>query len=219
MKRIRRNINKRGFTLTEILLAVMIVGLIGIALAALTRSAARESGSGKTRIMLRNDYARFIRQLHQDLDKATEVILRNQQEGPLLLIRQGYLRDDNETGGTQKTIGYCFTPGNIPAKPSGAFDGGSIFRKVVDGKDTYGNSVFPSGSCSGSAILNNVKYMPNTVDGDVLLFTEYPVPYVQREASNANALRVRLITEVGTDPVVNEAFDQLLTVPSGDFGY
>ena len=34
--------NNKGFTLTEILLAVMIVGLIAISLAALTRAAARE---------------------------------------------------------------------------------------------------------------------------------------------------------------------------------
>ena len=59
--------NNKGFTLTEILLAVMIVGLIAISLAALTRAAARESGVGRSRIMLRNNLSRFMRTLRTDI--------------------------------------------------------------------------------------------------------------------------------------------------------
>ena len=46
--------NNKGFTLTEILLAVMIVGIIGVALAALTTAASREGGVGRSKILLRN---------------------------------------------------------------------------------------------------------------------------------------------------------------------
>ncbi len=215
MKLIRRNTNKRGFTLTEILLAVMIVGLIGIALAALTRSAARESGSGKTRIMLRNDYARFIRQLRQDLSKATQVILVNEQTGVLLVILQGHHRDlylNNDGTTNQRTIGYCFEAGGQPAKPTGAWSGGIIRRIVRD--TTAITSVKDSCSADGEVVLNNVKYkQEDDIEGN------YPFPLFQRERNQANALRVRIITEVGTNPVVNEAFDQLITVPSGDIGY
>ena len=65
--------NNKGFTLTEVLLAAMIVGIIGIALAALTTAALRESGVGRTRITLRNQISLFLRQLRQDMQKATSV--------------------------------------------------------------------------------------------------------------------------------------------------
>ena len=65
--------NCKGFTLTEILLAVLIVGLIGIALAALTGTAVRESGVGRTRLMLRNQVSAALRQLRQDVHLASAV--------------------------------------------------------------------------------------------------------------------------------------------------
>lgn len=63
--------NKKGFTLTEVLLAAMIVGLIGIALAALTTAALRESGVGRVRLTLRNQASLFLRQLRQDVREST----------------------------------------------------------------------------------------------------------------------------------------------------
>ena len=63
----------RGFTLTEVLLAVMIVGLIGVSLASLTRAAARESGVGRSKIMLRNNLSMFLRTLREDMAGATRV--------------------------------------------------------------------------------------------------------------------------------------------------
>jgi len=65
--------NNKGFTLTEVLLAAMIVGIIGVALAALTTAALRESGSGRTRQMLRNQISLFLRQLRQDAREATSI--------------------------------------------------------------------------------------------------------------------------------------------------
>ena len=65
--------NRGGFTLTEVLLAVMIVGLISVALAALTRAAARESGAGRSKIMLRNNLSTFVRTLRRDMSQATVV--------------------------------------------------------------------------------------------------------------------------------------------------
>ena len=62
--------NNKGFTLTEVLLAAMIVGIIGIALAALTTAALRESNIGRTRIMLRNQISLFLRQFRQDLQNS-----------------------------------------------------------------------------------------------------------------------------------------------------
>lgn len=65
--------NKKGFTLTEVLLAVMIVGVVGVALAALTGAAMRQSGVGRTRMMLRNQISTALRQLRQDVHMASNV--------------------------------------------------------------------------------------------------------------------------------------------------
>ncbi len=64
--------NNKGFTLTEVLLAAMIVGLIGVTLAALTTAALRESGVGRVRLMLRNQASLFLRQLRQDVRASTK---------------------------------------------------------------------------------------------------------------------------------------------------
>ena len=69
--------NKKGFTLTEVLLAAMIVGIIGISLAALTRAALRESGAGQVRLMLRNQASLFLRQLRQDVRDSVSFQVEN----------------------------------------------------------------------------------------------------------------------------------------------
>lgn len=66
--------SNKGFTLTEVLLAVMIVGLVGVALAALTGTSVRESNVGRTRMMLRNQASIALRQLRQDVHQASSVI-------------------------------------------------------------------------------------------------------------------------------------------------
>ena len=83
--------NKKGFTLTEVLLATMIVGVIGIALAALTTAAMRESGVGRSRLMLRNEISLFLRQLRQDVRESTSAIA---SEGQLKLGRSNRVGPD-----------------------------------------------------------------------------------------------------------------------------
>ncbi len=65
--------SNKGFTLTEVLLAVMIVGLVGVALAALTGTSVRESNVGRTRMMLRNQASIALRQLRQDVHQSSSV--------------------------------------------------------------------------------------------------------------------------------------------------
>ncbi len=64
--------DNKGFTLTEVLLAAMIVGIIGVALAALTTAALRESGVARVRLMLRNQASLFLRQLRQDIRESSQ---------------------------------------------------------------------------------------------------------------------------------------------------
>ena len=72
--------NNKGFTLTEVLLAAMIVGIIGIALAALTTAALRESGIGRSRLMLRNQLSLFLRQLRQDVRASDSLEVTNNDD-------------------------------------------------------------------------------------------------------------------------------------------
>ncbi|MBP5404046.1 MAG: type II secretion system protein [Elusimicrobiaceae bacterium] len=105
--------NKNGFTLTEILLAVMIVGVIGIALAALTTAAVRESGTGRTRLMLRNQISLAMRQLRQDIHESTEVL--NTGIG-LTLSQSKRIGPEHEP----QTVTYTYAGGKIMRNKGGS---------------------------------------------------------------------------------------------------
>lgn len=93
--------NNKGFTLTEVLLAAMIVGLIGVALAALTTAALRESGAGRVRLMLRNQASLFLRQLRQDVRESSGATL---QGGTSVTLDRQY-----KSGPTQQTASVTYT--------------------------------------------------------------------------------------------------------------
>ncbi|MBP5429727.1 MAG: prepilin-type N-terminal cleavage/methylation domain-containing protein [Elusimicrobiaceae bacterium] len=75
--------NNRGFTLTEVLLAATIVGVIGVAVVALTTSAMREGSMGRSRQALRNEISISMRQLRNDLQNAKKVAIVNNANGTL----------------------------------------------------------------------------------------------------------------------------------------
>lgn len=163
--------NKNGFTLTEILLAAMIVGLIGVALASLTTAASRESGVGSSRVMLRNNLSIALRQLRQDVHHASRVLFvkgplttapntasgSTPAEIPLLVLAnnvnvQGKRIDSDKA---KEFIAYCFLRGNQftlssgdavqPTTPSTspAADGGVIKRVVWQGSSDADDTVLP----------------------------------------------------------------------------
>lgn len=176
--------NTRGFTLTEILLAVMIVGIIGIALASLSTASMREAKVGRTKTMLRNNISVALRQLRQDIHEASYVqYVQGPQTGAgnLLILKKGV----DSTGAdhtivtqglpSSTTVTYSFTAGGVTStldgesvQPSGANDGGIIYR-------------------NGAPWLRNVKYIPYTV---TINGTEvhYPSPlFTLRQFSGFNS--------------------------------
>ena len=193
--------NKRGFTLTEVLLAVLVVGLIGIALASLTTAASRESGVGRSRVMLRNSISRALRQLRQDVHDSSRVLyVRNRINSvsgttliPLLRLGQNIDLSGNAIAGlTPRYITYCFKPGTITTTASGvaveptaahsgvsgqpAKDGGTIYRIV---RTTPTSAELSSGvpTCSDTAsdiFLENVKFIPPATNTSSEYY--YPVP-------------------------------------------
>lgn len=231
--------NKKGFTLTEVLLAVMIVGLIGISLAALTRSAARESGVGRSKVMLRNNLSLFMRTLRADLMSASRVdscvlcgtngaeenafsvspketiewlrLTKNQTLNGEPIIDQLYTRGDSTAQTVAKTVLYCFVNGEDTTNitPSNAVRGGKIYRyettvSVTGTQPTCGEAV-----SVGEMVLNNVKYIPSS----------YAVPMIGRHyfsrESQDSMLKVNIITEIDSTPVVNETVEETFAVPIG----
>jgi len=178
----------KGFTLTEVLLAVMIIGLIGVALASLTRAASRESALGRSRIMLRNNAAIFIRQLRRDMEQATKIIYVKGPISsvgsdwiPLLKLIQGSTNSgdeivvnawakDSNTSQTTRTltrtwITYCFAAGATAAeapKDGGktATIGGTIYR-LESKTEEIDCTGYNTVTTQTTKILTNVKYIPS----------------------------------------------------------
>lgn len=217
--------SRRGFTLTEVLLAVMIVGLIGIALAALTRASAREGGVGRSRIMLRNNLSGFMRTVRRDLLQASFVentagALSDLSTDPVVLLQ---IKQNVDVNGnplnvpgqvlTKRLITYCFQRGTDQAdiNPPGAYRGGKIYRLVAEN-----TSVFPdcSNVTANDVVLEYVKYISSTEDG-----VNYPVPFFGRHVfssvAGTNVLAIQLIVELRSKPVVNEVIEETFTVPMG----
>lgn len=220
---------RRGFTLTEVLLAVMIVGLIAIALASLTRAAARESGVGRSRIMLRNNLSTFLRTLRSDMLQSSRVdyvsgaaecgenpvallqIAQNvDSEGNVIVSVVKSTAEGTMTSSSAKYITYCFVCGTDTENisPSGATRGGAIYRIESGNHYTNGN-----GACTmlsdDDLLLSNVKY----ISGDYHV-PSFMADSVSRSWTNS-LLSVRVITELNSRPVVNDVVEETFAMPMG----
>ena len=222
------HLRRGGFTLTEVLLAVMIVGLVAVALASLTRAAARESGAGRSKIMLRNNLSTFLRTLRTDMAQASRVdrvsgaaacnsssavtlleLAQNVDSSGNRIIssvseKQGILSVYSPRSATYIT--YCFRCGTDSSgvQPSGAKRGGKIYR-LTSSSDYLSCSNY----ASGDLVLDNVKWISGS----------YSVPYfgiddISRSCTNS-LLSVHLITELNSNPIMNEAVEETFAMPMG----
>lgn len=226
--------NKKGFTLTEILLAVMIVGIIGVALASLTTAASRESGVGRSKVMLRNNLSLAMRRLRMDVHDASRVLYKKgvldgtlSERTPLLALGKNLTLSGEKIGSADpRVVLYCFDAGSMTTTtsgatvvPAGSTDGGVIYRFDLDYKNNYSHSggVPSCPSSGGEEILTNVKYIPLSAS------SEYPVPYIG-DAYNAETsaktnigslIYVNIITELPSNPVVNDVIQEDLALRNG----
>ncbi len=237
--------NKKGFTLTEILLAVMIVGIIGVALAALTTAASRESGVGRSKILLRNNLSIALRQLREDIHNSSRVMyVRGRIDSvssgsaiPLLVLAKNLDLTGNAISSVQTPtyITYCFVPGSTSATPTGSSTGGSIYRResaaVLDWNSSTPDCGTPATNSDFEIFLHNVKFIPPIgSSGDAKY---YPVPLFRLSSSDAaysdkdssttdfrrkdlaSVLVVKLITELPSTPVVNDVVEEIFVLPNG----
>lgn len=194
--------NQKGFTLTEVLLAVMIVGLIAVSLASLTRGAARESGVGRSKVMLRNNLSTFMRRLRSDLTKANHVPYisgKRSDSGKLItMVQNGDIEGNSVIPGKEAVwVSYCFKKGTSCSDD--ICTGGSIYR--VTGQECPG---------SGENVLMNVKYIDKS---------GYISPLFERHKfsrSNLNSLlKVQVIVELNSTPVINDVVEETFAMPNG----
>ena len=200
--------NNKGFTLMEILLAAFIVGIIGVALAALTTAAVRETGVARTRTMLRHQLSVALRQLRQDIEQADGVQIRfNMGTGSApLTTRRMVLTSNVQLGPGQReswTITYTFTAGSAPGAGGGT-TGGTITRSVEVG-----------GSVRTSTWLENVKFIRTENFASPRFAQETWGVNTTEINTLASAIRVTLIVEVPGSPVVNETIDETFMLPHG----
>ena len=252
-----------GFTLTEVLLAVMIVGIIGVALASLTTAASRETGIGSSRVMLRNSLSVALRQLRVDVHQASRVLFvkgaldsapnvasgATPAEIPLLVLTLNADVGDGQianASAAQQYISYCFLRGDDATLASGdavqpvfssgdkaTRDGGKIARIVWR---QYGVPSTAADFCPAtrpgvatewlkSDWLKHVKFISSSYTYDST--KTYPVPLFDIRGFDTTAyngsgnvgkgavLKVHLIVELPSFPVVNEAVEELFVFSNG----
>ncbi|MBQ3667522.1 MAG: prepilin-type N-terminal cleavage/methylation domain-containing protein [Elusimicrobiaceae bacterium] len=197
--------NNKGFTLMEVLLAALIVGVIGIALAALTTAAVREGGVGRTRVMLRHQLSLAMQQLRQDIAFADQVGVEKNADGTVKSVKIKHMHPQGE-----KYIGVLDTPMTVDhpvlityefTKKENSNTGGIIKRKVEQqgaqvGKPEIWLSNIKTVSQSG---FISPRFEQITNSGDQV----------------GSLLKVSIIVEVGTDPVVNDVIVETFAMQHG----
>lgn len=220
--------NKKGFTLTEILLAVMIVGLVGVALASLTTAATRESGRGRSRMILRDNLSLMMRQLRQDVRESNHLFyarggISNATAGtwiPLLWLGRNVTLDQatlsSGNGGTPEYIIYCFQPGTATTRADGqqlapagsganqTRDGGVIRRWAgLSTINLNGNIPVCPTSSNFTEVLSDVKFISE--QAEVASGQYYPVPLFSVTSNNSEftLADAQVGNDLGTDLTVN----------------
>ncbi len=201
--------NKKGFTLMEVLLAAMIVGVIGLALAALTTAAMRESGIGRTRALVRNQISYALRQLRDDLN--TSDVVEFPGPGDSFLIKMHHIGEDDKD--TDNLLG----PEGVWTWEATYFYNNSykqIERAATD--SSTGHMYNYAGVGTGLVWMGNIsKVMKNGV-----MTSPSFTPYVTTGDTGEVVSRVRVQFVVmvggsnGTPPVI-ETVDETFVLPHG----
>lgn len=235
----------KGFTLTEILLAVMIVGIIGVALASLTTAASREAGVGRSKILLRNNLSIALRQLREDIHSASRVMyvrgrIDSSSAGdvtPLLVLAKNAGLDNTIINdlSSPSFITYCFVTGGTQATPEGALSRGTIYRREKENLPSWNSATpvcgNPQTDDDFEVFLHNVKYIPPIGSAGDAQY--YPVPLFRLSATDSvyseedsttedsrrkdlgSVLVVKLITELPSTPIVNDVVEETFMLPNG----
>ena len=232
--------NKKGFTLTEVLLAILIVAVIGVALASLTTTASRESGIGKSRVVIRNMMGQFVRQLRQDIQESSMVLYVRgpissvgTEAIPLLALAKNSNLAMEQVGDRDvvQSVIYCLYPGSTTTLsngsavvPAGSTIGGEIRRYEIFG-GAYFVDIDGNPTCGGEVVLKDVKFIPSAnyyapyiglvADADAT-YNYYDPGHGARESTPVNSrLKLNVIVELPGAPAVNDVTEEIFMLPNG----
>lgn len=199
--------NNKGFTLMEVLLAALIVGVIGIALAALTTAAVREGGVGRTRVMLRHQLSLAMQQLRQDIAFADQVGVENNADGTVKLVKIKHMHPQGPKyigvlGDTAMTVDHPVLITYEFTKKENSNTGGIIKRSVKQQGVPVGKT---------EIWLSNIK----TVSQSGFVSPRFEQITYQQQDQVGSLLKVSIIVEVGTDPVVNDVIVETFAMQHG----
>ncbi len=194
--------NNRGFTLIEILLAAMIVGLIGLSLGAISTAALRESGVGRTRMIMRNQLSLALRQLRQDIHEATTVTIPSSGGSDMLVLTYDLANRLGKDPADRAAVIYTLKTSGATTLPDGSTVGNEITRTV---RDSAGNEKTKSW-------LENVKIIAHPSDSD----EKYP-SFQKIGEGNDSRIIVRLIVQPSGEIVINETVRTVIVAPQGGY--
>jgi prepilin-type N-terminal cleavage/methylation domain-containing protein len=194
--------NKKGFTLMEVLLAAMIVGVMGLALAALTTAAMRESSIGRTRVTLRNQISDAMRFFHQDLAHAKVVTFPGPGDGFLLRISGVSGSSDHKDALGPKEL---------------------MTREAEYTYDAAGRAIKRDFSvvslAEGITTVHKTSWLFNVkkVTGpDGVVWPSFTPVFDEGDTKDvASRIRIRLILETTGTPSVSETIDEIILAPNG----
>ena len=192
----------------EVLLAALIVGVIGLALGAITATATREGGVGRTRSILRNQLSLAVRQMRHDIAQANTVTFPGTPAsgGGVVLLRleTNEKRAAGPDGDQLSVVEYIYKRGTLTGFGTNAKTGGSLIRKAQ----------MVSNSATNRQLLSNVKDISSS-DGK---FQSPSFTLLTNAGDNGaieSRLRMQLIVEMPTRPVVNETVEEIFELPHG----
>lgn len=171
--------NKKGFTLMELLVAVFISSMVTIALVSVWKAASLQTSEGQRQAIMRNNMSIFLRMLNKDITEADTILFPSRDipaesrgEALLVGVRNASRDRDNvyplsqEIGNTFVFV-YCYEPGRK-----------IIRRKEVRLEDKEGREISEliddHSACNvlqgGLAVLDNVPEFPKIETGDNAIF-------------------------------------------------
>jgi prepilin-type N-terminal cleavage/methylation domain-containing protein len=172
-------INKKGFSLMELLVALFIGGMVTIALVSVWRSASMQTSQGQRQAIVRNNFSIFMRQFIGDLTEADVILYPSKSISAVnnVVLVGAYNAKRTKSGvaparyafGDSTYFYYCKDGENI-RKVTGNLDNNFIFEEgdtptyVPDYKNigSFLNTIATADNCS-----NGIKVMDNVSDASV----------------------------------------------------
>ncbi len=159
-------INRKGFTLMELLVAVFISGMVTVALASVWKAASLQTSQSQRQTILKNNVTIFLREMHRNISEADLIFFPSTSDNTKQYIiggRRVYITDKDNWGS------YCVSEdnpnyrcGNSPKFFNYCYKSGD--KKIYYKEESYGKSGtveslnnFTCGSNSSTVVLTNVE--------------------------------------------------------------